>query len=342
MGKRGKALPAAVISGVFIVFILFFLSFYLFRPPGGAESRDENGEIKVVIPENATGREAGRILAEKKLVRSSFLFWLYTRVKGLDGQLKAGEYRFGSPLPLPELVRQLTRGQPEMIRITVPEGYTVEEIAALLEEKGIVKKEVFLQEAENGLFSYPFLDGLPPGPKRLEGYLFPDTYYVNKKISAHELIDLMIGRFSEELKALDYLARVQEAGLTLHAAVTIASLVEREAKADEERALIAGVIFNRLRAGMPLQIDATVQYALGGPYRPNLTYQDLEVDSAYNTYKISGLPPTPIACPGRASLLAAVSPRQNDYLYYVARPDGTHAFARTLAEHEENRRLYQR
>lgn len=338
-GKRGKVIAAAVPACLLIFAFLFF--FFLWRPPGGSGGAGGSGEVRVVISENTTSREAGVLLAEKKLVRSPLLFWLYTRVRGVDGQLKAGEYSFAPPVSLPELVRQLTRGQPEMIKITVPEGYTLEEIADLLAGKGIVKKEAFLAEAETGDFPYPFLAGLPPGPKRLEGYLFPDTYYVNRKISAHEMIDLMIGRFAEELKALDYLRRAQEAGVTLHAAVTIASLVEREAKVDAERPLIAGVIFNRLHAGMPLQIDATVQYALGGPYRPNLTYKDLEVDSPYNTYRISGLPPTPIASPGRASLLAAVCPRKTDFYYYVARPDGTHAFARTLAEHEENKRLYQ-
>ncbi len=320
-----------------ILILLFcFHQFYsLFKPP------DQKGIITLVIPENASSREVSKILQEHNLIKSPLIFRLYTRYRGVDDRLKAGEYSFQAPVSLPEIVNQLVKGQPEIVKVTVPEGFTLEQIARLLAEKGMVDQQTFLAEAERGSFAYSFLADLSAGPRRLEGYLFPDTYHLSKKMTEHEIIDLMLKRFQQEMEALNYGERAGRAGLTLREAVIIASLVEKEAKVDEERPVIAGVIFNRLRAGMPLQIDATVQYALGGNYRPRLSYQDLEVDSPYNTYKINGLPPAPIASPGRSSLLAAVAAQSTSYLYYVAKPDGTHAFARTLAEHNANRRKYQ-
>lgn len=327
-----------IIILLLILFSAIYSVFSFFQPAGSAARGDV---ITVLIPERASSRDVGKILHAHGLIKSPLAFNFYTRWRGVDGQLKAGEYKFQPPLSVPEIVRQLIKGQPEeTVKVTVPEGYTVEQVAGLLAKKGLISKEAFLEEAEQGNFGYFFLADLPAGPGRLEGYLFPDTYYLSKNISAHEIIDLMLERFQQESASLDYARRAEQAGLSLREAVIIASLVEKEAKVEEERPVIAGVILNRLRIGMPLQIDATVQYALGG-HRPQLTYQDLEVDSPYNTYKITGLPPGPIASPGRASLLAVVNPERTGYLYYVAKADGTHAFAQTLAEHNANKRKYQ-
>lgn len=321
------ALPAVVI-------LLIYLSSWV-KPP------ENCGPVTLVIPENATSKEVGEVLRNSGLIKSPLIFRLYTRYRGVDARLQAGEYNFIAPVPLPELVDQLIKGRPEIVRVTVPEGFTLEQIAGLLAEKGMVDEQAFLQEAAQGNHDYPFLKSSPAGSRRLEGYLFPDTYYLSKKMTPSEIIDLMLKRFQQEMDALNYGERAGRAGLTPGEAVIIASLVEKEARVDEERPVIAGVILNRLQKGMPLQIDATVQYALGGEYRPQLYYKDLEVDSPYNTYKINGLPPTPIASPGRSSLLAAVTAQNTGYLYYVAKPDGTHAFARTLAEHNANKRKYQ-
>lgn len=338
--KKKKYVQALAVLAAAVLLGGIFSLFSLFQSPA-VKNGHHRQIVAVVIPESASSREVGEILLAHNLIKSRWVFILYTRCKGVDGQLKAGEYTFLPPLSLPRIVDQLVKGQPEIVKVTVPEGYPLEQIAGLLEEKGIVSKDVFLREAQEGAFDYPFLADLPTGPARLEGYLFPDTYHLSRNISAHEIIDLMLKRFLQEMESLNYARRAEQVGLTLREALIIASLVEKEAKVDEERPLIAGVIFNRLRRGMPLQIDATVQYALGS-HRPKLFYKDLEVDSPYNTYKITGLPPSPIASPGRASLLAAVNPEKTDYLYYVAKPDGTHAFAKTLAEHNANKRKYQR
>ncbi len=295
--------------------------------------------VVITVPQSASSSVIGRILHEQGLVHSAWFFNFYTRLKGVDGKLKAGRYTFHTAQSLPEIVNELVKGPAGDRVFTVPEGFTLKQIAELLEREGLVTRQDFLAAAAGDRFDYPFLQGLPPGPNRLEGYLFPDTYRVGSDASAHEIIDLMLSRFAQKLKEMDYYRKAKAAGLTLHQAVIIASMVEREARVDRERPLIAGVIFNRLKLNMPLQVDATVQYALGS-HRAKLYYKDLEVDSPYNTYLIRGLPPGPIACPGEASLLAAVQPVKTSYLYYVARPDGTHAFASTLDEHNANKRKY--
>lgn len=296
--------------------------------------------VAVVIPQNTTGREVGKILGQKKLIRSPLVFYIYTRLKGVGGRIGAGAYNLSPSMSMPDVVRRLTEGEPDVIKITVPEGYALKQIAELFDQKEVAVKELFLIEAEQRNFDYSFLEGLPPGPHRLEGYLFPDTYYLSGKVPEREIIDLMLRRFAQEIESLDYALKAGQAGLALRSALIIASMVEKEAKVDRERPLIAGVILNRLHAGMPLQIDATIQYALGD-YREKLYYKDLKVDSPYNTYLRKGLPPSPIASPGKASLLAAINPEYTNYFYYVAKPDGSHAFAATLAEHNANKEKYQ-
>lgn len=331
--KEKKQLLAGGIAllGLFVlIYILGMLS-----PVASGQGRSVN----ITVPRYASSSNIGRILHEQGLVHSAWFFNLYTRLKGVDGKLKAGRYTFSTAQSLPEIVNELVKGPDEGRVFTIPEGFNLKQIAELLEREGLVTRQDFLAAAAEDRFDYPFLRGLPPGPNRLEGYLFPDTYRVGSYTRAHEVIDLMLSRFDRKLKEMDYYRKVKAAGLTLHQAVIIASMVEREARVDRERPLIAGVIFNRLKRDMPLQIDATVQYALGS-HRAKLYYKDLEVDSPYNTYLIRGLPPGPIACPGEASLLAAVQPVKTGYLYYVARPDGTHAFASTLDEHNANKRRY--
>ncbi|NLJ76853.1 MAG: endolytic transglycosylase MltG [Peptococcaceae bacterium] len=320
----------------YIVFPLVLAAVFLLYALSPISSKDKGRELVVNIPPNATARQVGDILKKDKLIRNSLTFTLYARYSGLDNRIKAGQYTLNDSLSTPALLKELVKGHQAEMSFTIPEGYTTMQIADLLAEKGLADREKFLQTAATADFSYPFIEDLPKGEKRLEGYLFPDTYQVNGDYSEKSIIDIMLKRFADVVEELDYQKKAQKNGVTLHEALTIASLVEREAKVDEERPLIAGVIYNRLRIDMLLQVDATVQYALGVT-KPVLYYADLEVDSPYNTYKNYGLPPGPIAMPGRDSLLAAVKPVGTPYLYYVARPDGTHLFARTLAEHEINK-----
>ncbi|TEB17628.1 putative aminodeoxychorismate lyase [Pelotomaculum sp. FP] len=328
----------AVLSLAGTFCLAFFFVLVMLSP---VSSKDESKEIVVAIPQQATAGMVGEILKKEGLVRSSLAFRLYTRWKSMDSGIKAGQYRLSSALSTPQIIMELVDGRLAVQSITIPEGLNTAQVADLLAAKGLVNREKFISVVANQEFPYSFLSRAPEGDKRLEGYLFPDTYNFNIGDSESAIVETMLKRFQREIDELGFAALAERNGMTLHQAVTIASLVEREAKADEERPLIAGVIYNRLKISMPLQIDATIQYALG-ENKPEIYYKDLEVDSPYNTYKNYGLPPGPIAMPGRPSLLAAVNPADTDYLYYVAKPDGYHAFATTLAQHNVNKEMYQR
>ena len=323
-------------AGLFLIFgstILWINS--LFYPPQDSQK----GQAVITIPASANADTIAKILYQKGLIKSWRVFSIYVRYTGADSKLKAGEYKLDTGQTLPEIVQKMLKGSTHGYSITVPEGYNFQQIVDLLVAKGLTNREDFCATAEKTDFSFPFLKDIPAGDNRMEGYLFPDTYLFTKDNSSKEILDTMLNRFGKVISELDYEQEVQKLGLTLHQAVTIASLIEREALFDNERPIIAGVIFNRLHIGMALQIDATVQYALG-TNRTKLYNKDLEINSPYNTYHVNGLPPGPIASPGKPSLLAVINAEKSNYLYYLAKPDGTHVFARTLAEHNKNKAAY--
>lgn len=342
---KRKLISSGSVPGEYRYFVLVVAGFccivllYILSALSPVSTKESARDVIIEVPHRATAAQVGKILKQNGLVRSPLVFRLYARWKGLDGQIKAGEYRLSNSLSTPELLCELVEGQPVMQTFTIPEGFTTAQVADLLASKGLIDREDFFSAVASEDFPYFFTRDLPGGNRRLEGYLFPDTYRITKGSSESSIINMMLKRFEKEIKDLNYKDRAGKLGLTLHQAVTIASMIEREAKIDQEKPLIAGVIYNRMKRGMPLQIDATVQYALG-EVKPKIYYKDLEIDSPYNTYKINGLPPGPIAMPGRSSLLAAVNPAQTEYLYYVAKPDGSHAFATTLAEHRANKERY--
>lgn len=296
-----------------------------------------------VSPGESAAAVAGR-LAGEHLVRDPQLLTYYLRYMGLDGQVEAGDFVLRQTMTVPEVARALTDASAREVILRVTEGWRLEEIAGALSRHPALAgvSDDFLALAGPNSprpNKYAFLGDLGPGAS-LEGYLFPDTYLLKPDASAGEIIDKLLSNFQARLPA-DYRGRVASRGLTLHQAITVASLVEREAVVDEERPLIASVIYNRLAAGQPLEIDATVQYALGQPgaWWPKLVGIDLRaVASPYNTYATPGLPPGPIANPGLASIEAAANPADTNYLYYRALCDGSgrHAFAATYEEHLAN------
>jgi UPF0755 protein len=308
--------------------------FWELKPPGGGET------VLLTIPGGASTEGVARELHLHGIIKNPFVFRCYVRWRNMDRSIQSGTYSFTPGLSAPEVLKMLTDSRQVVRRFTIPEGLTLPEVAVRLENQGIIKADHFLSEAAGGTFKQEFLPPADAGAARLEGYLFPDTYTVFSGVYSFKVIEIMLQRFADVASEINLAARAADLGLTMHQAVTLASLVEREAQRSDERALIAGVLHNRLRMGMPLQVDATIEYALG-ERRERILYRDLEVDSPYNTYRIIGLPPGPIASPGRASLIAVVNPEETDYLYYVARNDGSHAFARTLDEHNANKRRYQ-
>lgn len=292
----------------------------------------------VEIPSGAGSQAIGRALVRAGVVRDDWTFRLALHLTGTGRQLKAGEYRFAGPMSAKDVARKLARGEVFLRPVTFREGLTVREMSRLFESRGLGTAESFQQSAADPTA----IRELDPAAPDLEGYLFPETYNLPRNASASTLVSEMTGRF---LTVFDEAMRreAEAQGLTVRQAVTLASLVEKETAKPEERPIVAAVYRNRLRIGMGLQCDPTVIYALekAGLYTGNLTRKDLQFDSPYNTYKYAGLPPGPIASPGRASLEAALKPAQVDYLYFVSRNDGSHVFATTLTEHNRNVREWQ-
>lgn len=295
-------------------------------------------DVFVEIPSGASTDAIGQQLIEAGIVRDWFLFrfavWRSGRVRGL----RAGQYRFDRAMTPEEVVGKLAAGDVYLWPITFPEGLTISDMALLFEQSGFGTAESFRAAAGSpGLIAE-----LDPSARDLEGYLFPDTYALPRHANAAMLVRLMTERF---MKAFPESLRreAQSLGLTVRQAVTLASMVEKETGREDERPLVAAVYLNRLRVGMGLQCDPTVIFALrkAGLYNGNLTRENLTFDSPYNTYRYAGLPPGPIAAPGRASLEATVRPADVAYRYFVSRNDGTHVFAATLDAHNRNVRQYQ-
>ncbi|HMM05790.1 MAG TPA: endolytic transglycosylase MltG [Clostridiales bacterium] len=288
-------------------------------------------KVEVIIPEASTSEEIGVILADKGVIRSAFAFKLQVKKNGVGAELKAGTYDFKGTCTLSEVIETLVKG-PALSgeKITVPEGYSQKQIIALLVSKGLVTEAAFLDAAANGNYAYDYLPAAGDS-QRLEGFLYPETYYIAKDDSAAEIISMMLEEFDAQYGD-EWQARVNELGLTPKEWVTMASIVEKEAVVEKDRPIIAGVFYNRLNLNMLLQSCATVQYALGET-KSVLTNEDVQIDSAYNTYIHYGLPPGPIASPGHDSLYAALYPTDTDNLYFVAKPNGEHIFSKTYEEH---------
>lgn len=290
-------------------------------------------EVFVDLPPGTGVSTIAARLADAGVVTDPWTFRLAARLSGEERRLQAGEYRFAEPATPFEVVDRLARGDVFSRAVTFREGLTIREMADLFERNGLGTAAAFERAASASDRARPF----DPDARTLEGYLFPDTYPLARRVDPDDLVRLMVEGF---LRAFDADARAKAAAMNLSVreVVTLASLVEKETAVAAERPLVAAVYRNRLRRNMPLQCDPTVIYALmqAGRWNGNLTRADLRFDSRYNTYRYPGLPPGPIASPGRASLQAAVDPADVPYLYFVSRNDGSHVFATTLAEHNRN------
>ena len=287
----------------------------------------------VEIPAGAGPASIGRRLVEAGVIRDTLGFRFELTRSGAGRRLQAGEYRFDRPMTVKEVVAKIARGDVYLLPITFREGLTILEMAQIFESRGFGPAAEFVAAASDPT---PIRD-LDSAARDLEGYLFPDTYTMARQATAAQLVARMVAGFEQALTPklrADAAAR----GLTVRELVTLASIIEKETGKAEERSLVAAVYANRLRIGIALQADPTVIYALqrAGRYNGNLTRADLQSDSPYNTYRYPGLPPGPIAAPGKASLEAAVHPADAPYIYFVSRGDGSHAFATTLAEHNQN------
>lgn len=294
--------------------------------------KEDNPVILTLTEDTASGQVASR-LKQEGVIQYPWVFRLLTSLKKVDS-FDAGTYELNSDMDYGQLISAL-RGSGEqrtVVRVTIPEGYTLQDICDLLVEKKVLTAEKFWETANTYPFSHAMLADVPMVDNRLEGYLFPDTYDFYVGDNAVNVINKMLNNFVKKYtKAMRNLTEAN--GLTIAEVVKVASLVEKEAKLADERTTIAGVIYNRLHSSsFPyLQIDATIMYATG--HKDTLTADDLKIDSPYNTYTHEGLPPTAICNPGVSCLMAAIQPEKTRYYYYVADTDGSHIFSRTLDEH---------
>jgi len=280
-------------------------------------------------------RHIARDLQKQGIIHSSAAFLMLDYAQGVK-TLKAGEYKFDQPANAVDVLRRLTRGDVYYRTVVVPEGYNMFDIAAVVEQAGLGPAADFLTAAKSDLF---LLRDIDPNAKSLEGYLFPDTYQFTRIDSAHDIAAAMVHRFRQQAQRIGLLGQPD-----IHRIVTMASIVEKETADPNERALVAGVYYNRLNKNMNLAADPSVIYAalLAGRYRGTIYESDLHYNSPYNTYMFPGLPPGPIANPGAASLEAAMHPAQTDYLYFVSDNNGHHRFAKDLQEHARNVAAYRR
>ena len=295
-------------------------------------SGDLGRTVTVVVPTGATLSTIAAELEAKGVVKHARAFVIRAESDGYATKFQPGTYSFHQNEPYEALVALLVRGvDPPTVKVTIPEGSTLEQAAGLVAAKaGAITAADYVAVARDD--PPPFrLAGYKPGTT-LEGMLFPATYEVLPKVKARAFVEKQLTAFEQNFAKVD-MTRALKAKLTPYDVVIIASMIDREAMVPAERPLVAAVVWNRLRADMLLQIDATIQYALGKT-KPVLTFDDLKIDSPYNTYKHAGLPPTPISNPGLAALKAAAAPANVDYLYYVARNDGTgrHYFSKAYAQ----------
>jgi UPF0755 protein len=311
----------------------FCWSLYHFLTTPGPQLKQP---VIVFVPGGTTLWETTQLLVSEGLVTNGRFFSWWARLTGVDRKIKNGEYEFTNSLSPVEILRRLTEGKGLRHTVTITEGMTLKQIVALLAAKGLGSEESFLCLNTDQTFLARW--GLPS--QGIEGYLYPDTYYFSWLASPEEILGRMIERFYTVLKP-DMYRRATALALSVHEVITLASLIEKETGADIERPLVSAVFHNRLRKGIPLQCDPTVIYGLDD-FDGNLTREHLQTLTPYNTYLLRGLPPGPIANPGLKSILAALQPASQNYLYFVAKGDGTHEFSSDLATHNRAVQRFQK
>lgn len=328
MRKLLKISLAVIVTALLLSAAHLYITFYT------PASRDSSVKI-INIQKGASFRVIASDLEAAGVVKDADSLILAARILGAYTRVKAGEYEFTTDMTAMEVLEYLLKGKVKKHLVTIPEGYNIREIAAVLKDAGLVEEAVFVaRAADAGLAASLGLEG-----RTLEGYLFPDTYEFTKGMSADDIIK----RMSDKFKAVysEFENDVKKSGMSMKKAVTLASIIEKETGAEAERDLISSVFHNRLRKGIRLQSDPTVIYSISG-FDGNITKRHLSAKTPYNTYVINGLPPGPIANPGRESLRAALNPARTDYLYFVSKNDGTHFFSRSLKEHNKAVHLYQK
>jgi len=340
--RPGTRRRRAVLAGALLTLCFPFLTFggihlYVSFHPKARFGYREGVPRTVEIPARTPAREVAARLQAEGIIPNQWLFLTLATLRGTTDVLKAGEYQFTADMGVLDVLGAMEEGRVILHRVTIPEGATTREIAALLHQEGLADRDRFL-----ALVSDPgFASQVDPEATMLEGYLFPDTYYFTKGLREETIIEKMVARFFRAFPIEEEI-RARRLGMTRYEIVTLASIVEREAVTEEEKPIIAAVFHNRLKRKMLLQADPTVLYGRGKSLSPRITYADLRSSrNPYNTYVHPGLPPGPIANPGASALRAVLYPADVGYLYFVSKNNGTHYFSKSFAEHNRAVRRYQ-
>ncbi len=348
--------PVTILAGMLVLLVLGALSWAVYTAPGDVYGDGQPavhtpptpsaaGPILITIEPGESAKSIGAALAVQDIISSAKHFEILVGLTGVADSLEAGDYEFDLGIPVIEAVTRIAEGRTASRKVVIPEGLRAEEIGDILEKGGVVSREAFMAALVKSQYDEPFLAQV--ASESLEGFLFPAAYEFKRSTTPHEVVDTLLLGFQTNVADV---IQLEGQPYTLDEVVAIAAVVEREARVASERPIIASVFENRLRQDIPLQADPTVQYALTedpesvarwGIWKAELTLEDLQFDSPYNTYVYAGLTPGPIANPGLDTIQSVIRPAQTDYLYFVAKGDGTHAFSETLDGHLANIALYQ-
>lgn len=330
--KLKIALSISIIATFFILTAVFYCYNYINSPPGSLSA-----PTMLEVRQGDSFYAVAKELKKKNIIESIRKFYLYTKLNDGLYSIKAGEYLFEPAMKTSEVLRMLIKGSVIRYRVTIPEGYNIYQIAALFQEKGLLDGQDFMAK----VFDKALMEKLGVKGVSFEGHLYPETYFFVKGMDSEAIIKTMVSRLREVIPS-EFESRAKEIGLTMEEVINLASIVEKETGNPEERPVISAVFHNRLKKRMRLQTDPTVIYGMIENFDGDLRKKDLKKKTPYNTYRINGLPLGPIANPGIDAIRAALYPADVDYFYFVSKNNGSHAFARTLKEHNRYVWRYQK
>ena len=319
----------AAAMALFLLIMIFGISTIMFSDNSSTDSQKKQ-RVHFKIKEGMDAREIARILEQKGVIDSGFKFRMLAKLNGYEDQLKVGSYNFTTGMKYDEVFEKLLAGEPELVTFTIPEGFGVKDIAKRLAEIELVDQDEFLKKAET-FAPYDYIEKRKNVFYYCEGFLFPDTYEVENNIEVDDILKIMAEDFDYRLTK-KMRTRAAEENMSIYDLITLASIVEKEVRYAEDRPIVAQVFFKRLKIGMPLQTDASLQYLMDAP-KEDVSIADTQMESPYNTYQHAGLPPGPIANPGLDAIEAVLNPANTDYLYFVADRSGHNHYSYTYDEH---------